>query len=304
MSTSVIVTCFNEEKYIVSAIESILSQTAADQICEILVVDDGSTDGSVDAVSGFEASHPLLIRAIKGTGKGPAAARNLALKQARGDYVAFLDGDDIWMPNRLELQHPYLDNSDLIGVVYGDVYNFRDDNLDDKWLMQSRRYSAGAISGSEYFVYDAPIYPSAALVRRSDLVAINGFNERHQGFGEDSELWIHLTQRSRIHHVGVPVAFKRIHGRNLSGNFHRHLGKLVLLGTEMSAIYPNLKPYLKQRNARLMANASFNHSSAGERLQGLKTALGAIIHNPRHSRGYKAALVAILPKWTRRSHHV
>ena len=97
MKISVILTAYNEEKYIAKAIESVLSQTLTD--LELIVVNDGSTDNTLNIINSFDDSR---IKVISHDNIGPGASRNRAMKIAEGEYVAFIDGDDWFSPDALE----------------------------------------------------------------------------------------------------------------------------------------------------------------------------------------------------------
>src|SRR5690348_923784 len=96
MKVSVIVPVFNKAPFVSRAIESVLIQHFTD--FELIVVDDGSTDYSIDIVSSYEDER---IRIIRQCNRGPGAARNTGIKHAKGDFIAFLDADDEWLPNYL-----------------------------------------------------------------------------------------------------------------------------------------------------------------------------------------------------------
>src|SRR3546814_65596 len=93
---SVVIPTYNRKKFIGTTLKSILAQQCTDY--EIIVVDDGSTDGTRESLASYGSS----VRILEQPNYGPGAARNLGLGEARGDYVAFLDSDDIWFPWTLE----------------------------------------------------------------------------------------------------------------------------------------------------------------------------------------------------------
>jgi glycosyltransferase involved in cell wall biosynthesis len=99
---SVIIPCFNAEQYIVAAVHSVLAQNWPN--LEIVVVDDGSSDHSAELVRNTFPE----VRLIQQTNQGVAAARNNGLTQAQGDWIAFLDADDIWLPGKLQAQYHQL----------------------------------------------------------------------------------------------------------------------------------------------------------------------------------------------------
>ncbi|MFA6055620.1 MAG: glycosyltransferase family A protein [Thermodesulfovibrionales bacterium] len=111
--TSVIIPVYNGERYLAEAIESVLAQTY--RPIEIIVVDDGSTDGSADVAKGFHDN----IRYVFQPNSGPPAARNTGLRMANGNVIGFIDADDLWSNNKLSLQLERLDNNSSAEIVLG-----------------------------------------------------------------------------------------------------------------------------------------------------------------------------------------
>lgn len=119
---SVVIPMYNSEKTIEQVLGSVISQTAISEIAEIIVVDDGSTDSSALLVEEFIRTHPtssiLLIRQPNG---GVSSARNHGIRIAKGEYIALLDSDDLWMPQKIERQLQILNNNPEI-VFLGSAY--------------------------------------------------------------------------------------------------------------------------------------------------------------------------------------
>jgi len=114
-TVTVILPVFNRERIVGRAVESALRQTyKAD---EIIVVDDGSTDGTSAVLETF--GNQLIV--LRQPNRGPYPARNLALRHAHGDYIAFLDSDDAWLPEKLEKQVSLLDSRPEVGLVFGNA---------------------------------------------------------------------------------------------------------------------------------------------------------------------------------------
>ena len=110
----------NEEKFIEEAIESVFAQTHKNW--ELLLVDDGSTDGSTELALRYARQYPEKVRYLEHEGHqnlGLGVSRNLAIQKAKGDYVAFLDADDIWLPQKLEKQVAILEANPEAGMVFG-----------------------------------------------------------------------------------------------------------------------------------------------------------------------------------------
>ena len=115
---SVIIPVFNNEKYLADAIESILSQKY--EPLEIIVVDDGSTDDTKSVAQRFD-----IVQYVHQSNNGPASARNTGLKIAKGEVIAFIDSDDLWSDNKLEVQLPLLTNIPYIEIVIGYTQRLR-----------------------------------------------------------------------------------------------------------------------------------------------------------------------------------
>jgi succinoglycan biosynthesis protein ExoO len=131
---SIIIPAYNTEKYIARALQSALEQTEKD--IEVIVVDDGSTDNTLEVIKSFLDKRIKLI--INGSNAGPSHARNCALREARGDWIAILDSDDWYAPERLAklLDAAYLQNADLVA---DDLYKIQDD-AEHPWCTQFSQY--------------------------------------------------------------------------------------------------------------------------------------------------------------------
>jgi glycosyltransferase involved in cell wall biosynthesis len=173
-SVSVVIPAFNAAGYVARAVESCLAQTYRPK--EIIVVDDGSSDGTSEIVAQF----PPPVRLIRQTNAGPAAARNHGAQVSTGDWVGLLDADDYWFPDKLRVQLEYADRPE-IGVIYSlfDTYAGRPDPLE--------------VGFSDLWDYNW-IGNSSALIRRSAFEAVGGFHEARALMSvEDYNLWIRLA---------------------------------------------------------------------------------------------------------------
>ena len=115
---SIIIPLYNKEKYIIDTLKSILYQDA--QNWECIIVDDGSTDGSLKAVNDFCNAHAGNWKIVTVLNGGQTKARNIGIRESSGKYLAFLDADDLWVTNKLSTQFEYLEaNPGVIGVLSG-----------------------------------------------------------------------------------------------------------------------------------------------------------------------------------------
>ena len=120
---SCVIPVFNGERFLREAIESILAQSY--ESVEIVVVDDGSTDGSREVAATFGAR----VRSISQENAGPAAAKNTGIEESTGAYLAFLDADDLWVPEKLELQMERFAARPELDISVGQVQNFWDEEV-------------------------------------------------------------------------------------------------------------------------------------------------------------------------------
>jgi glycosyltransferase involved in cell wall biosynthesis len=189
---SVIIPTYNHGAFLPAALESVKAQTCGP--IEIIVVDDFSTDDTEQIVA--RHSTPL-IKYIKVANNGIVArSRNVGAAEATADYIAFLDADDVWAPNKLELQLPHLADEAVAAVASDLTYSgARSYSVSrrGRGLRGYRDY------GNLEIVRDNPIATSSVLMRRADLERFGGFDEaREFRFIEDWELWLRLTVKRRV----------------------------------------------------------------------------------------------------------
>jgi glycosyltransferase involved in cell wall biosynthesis len=183
---SVIMPCYNAAQYVGKAIDSVLTQSHSN--LEVLVVDDGSTDGTASIVQGFDDPR---IQYIYQDNSGPAAARNNAMAVARGEYIAFLDADDIALPDRLAEQVKLIEDHPEASVVTSGFTWIDEHDCELPWNNHSWR-KLPDLNNLQNWLYDCPIVPSATMLRRSALLEAGGFDTTLHG-GEDWNLWLRLV---------------------------------------------------------------------------------------------------------------
>lgn len=168
------------------AIDSVLRQTFGD--FELIVVDDGSIDDTGEVVASIADPRITYIR-LSGTGQ--SRARNEGIARARGDWVAFLDDDDEWLPEKLEKQLALLPEMPGVGAVYGRMCVQTGDEF--RTPKNLDRLPSGDVSSS-MLKENMIVMPSVFMVRRDELVRVGGFDETLH-WGEDRDLWLRLAQQ-------------------------------------------------------------------------------------------------------------
>lgn len=199
-TVSVIIPVHNGERYLAEAIQSVLAQTLPPD--EIIVVDDGSTDASAAVAQSFGAPARVLIQA----NLGPAAARNLGVARACGDLLAFLDADDLWLPDKLARQMGALETDPACEAVFGRVENFISPEL-DATQRQILVQSANQV-GTHHI--------GALLIYRQAFRRVGDFEPRRR-HGEFIEWWARAL-RLGLRYTILPelVLRRRLHANNLT----------------------------------------------------------------------------------------
>lgn len=205
---SVIIPTYNRKAYLGQALDSLAAQTYRD--FEIIVVDDGSTDDTAE----FLRVRPESIRYFWQENAGPAAARNRGLKEARGQFVAFLDSDDLWQPSFLEATTQCLMRDKSVDVAF-----CRSVTIDDRGTVMANHGRRSAFGGD----ITAQLFASTFISTPTVLVRLNTVRE-HGGFdaslptNEDYDLWLRLSLRHRFGLVDEPLCLRRSHPGTQSRN--------------------------------------------------------------------------------------
>lgn len=214
---SVILPVYNRMSSVSRAIESVLAQTY--RPIELIVVDDGSTDASRDVVARFGSAVTLLVQPHAGA----YVARNLALRHARGELVAFIDSDDAWRPDRLARQVPLFDREE-VGLVFGDAAVVTPAGRTNRTMFGITAPRRGRVAW--HFALGNFVPTVTVLVRRDAL----GFFEEAP-LSADYLAWFRVALRYELDFVGDVVAEYTIHPGGMSQDLGRSLEARVQLFT-------------------------------------------------------------------------
>jgi len=203
-TVSVVIPAYNAERYIGETLQSVLAQTYRD--FEVVVVDDGSTDGTREIVRRYGER----VRLIEQPNSGPSAARNRGIREARGEFIAFVDSDDLWLPEKLTLQMP-LFADDEVGLVYcraarvdaeGRALNESSGRKPQGWVFED-------------FLLRNHCPTSGAVVRREAFERCGYFPE-DMVWAEDWHLWLRIAREYRFAAVEEVLTHHRVHGGALT----------------------------------------------------------------------------------------
>ncbi|NJM20678.1 MAG: glycosyltransferase family 2 protein [Richelia sp. SM1_7_0] len=246
---TVIIPTYNRAHLIKDAVESVLNQTYQD--FELIVIDDGSTDNTKEILTIYGNK----LRHIFQENQGRSAARNYGINLAKGEYIAFLDSDDVWFPDKLERQVAILESASSNVVLVHGYKCIVDQNLQPVrgWEFKLRNLYALAERGEETYenYLDSPcIFTSTILVKKKALLEINGYDISIQG-REDLDLYLRLLLKDYdFAFISEPALIQyRCHESNtdeISSNYsylqvyEKHLHECLKLGVQIEL--------LKQKN--------------------------------------------------------
>jgi glycosyltransferase involved in cell wall biosynthesis len=199
---SCVIPVFNGEAYLGEALDSVFAQTLPPT--EVIVVDDGSTDGTWDVVDRFGAR----VRYIRQDNQGPGAARNTGIALATGQLLAFLDADDLWLPQKLDRQvRRFAERADL-QVSVTKVRNFWIEELRaEAEAMRDHRLSADALPG---------YVPQTMLARREVFARVGRFDETLR-VGEDTDWFLRAADLgTEVELLPEVMVMRRFHRTNLT----------------------------------------------------------------------------------------
>jgi glycosyltransferase involved in cell wall biosynthesis len=206
---SVIIPARNAESFLGEALDSVFAQGVPDP--EVVVVDDGSIDATVSVAERYGRG----VRVIRQEASGSARARNRGLDATSGDLVAFLDADDLWVPDKTRLQLSLLDERPEIGLVFSDMVAFRGDRQEESTYFQQRGFT-GECTLSSIFLHDMISTPTVIL-RRACLEAAGRFDESLP-IGQDTDLWFRIALAHPFAVVNRPLVRRRFHDANVTRN--------------------------------------------------------------------------------------
>jgi glycosyltransferase involved in cell wall biosynthesis len=215
-SVSVIIPSYNTATFITETLDSVFAQTFKDY--EVIVVNDGSPDTPRLEI----VLEPYLSRIVylKQENQGPAGARNTGIRHAQGIFLAFLDSDDMWLPNFLAEQMKIFRSDPSLDLVYADTFFFRESPLIGTFV--TRRSSLkGAVTFENILTVKCQVQTSCTVVRKAAVMDAGLFDERFCG-AEDYDLWVRIAKHGgRMMRQNKVLGLYRVHSASLSANSER-----------------------------------------------------------------------------------
>lgn len=301
---SVVVPNYNREDLIVDALNSVFKQSY--RPLQLVIVDDGSTDGSVRSINTWISQHqtsdfePSLI--IQNNAGGNAA-RNKGIENSRGDYVAFLDSDDLWHTDKLTKQIIKLQSNEDFGAVYCGLQHI---NADDGTVIErvSRSYLQGNIL-NRLLIKDETAPTSTYLVKKAVFSEVGMF-DLSLAARQDWDMWIRVASRYKIAAVEeILVDYRHHSGLRTASDPQKEIKAYESIRSKYEDLIDSKGKYVRnaadaayhKRMARVFFHQNISYKNA------LKHALHALRLNPKDFDAYAVLIGMFLPKGIRRSLH-
>lgn len=252
-TVSVIIIFYNAGEFFTEAVQSVLNQTASDW--ELLLVNDGSTDGTDERARCYAAAEPARIRYLEhpdGVNLGMSATRNLGIRAARGEFICLLDADDAWMPEIIERQLAILQSQPEAAMVYGPVLRWY--GWTGKQEDQARDFVARPLDDYDCLLEPPELIrhilapgvgvPLGVMLRKQAILAVGGYENEFKGMCEDRAFFCKLCLCFPVYVASTTWYRYRQHAQSCvamsRGAYQRNLSRLVF--------YKWFQRYLKRQN--------------------------------------------------------
>ena len=289
MKISVIVTSYNQKSYLVEAIDSVLAQTL--QPCEIIIADDASSDGSQEVIEDYRRRYPDLIRPLcHRENQGIPRNRNSALQAVQGDYVTSLDGDDRFLPAKLEREAATLSENPGARICFSNYYYInRHGDRNGQWATAEDTVPTGDVFTQVF----ARAFPRGSLYR-SELIDVKlhrdvGLYDPQFEIYEDYELRIRLTKHGQVVHCPELLVEYRRHPGGISRvDFGFHLKVLQGILAKNKPLLEDLslgqrwqvQRRLSQRFSKLAGMTAASRLDSDKRSKALRYWLRSLRYDP------------------------
>jgi len=245
---SIVIPAYNKAEWTVRAVESVLGQTYPD--IEIIVVDDGSMDDTPGRLSRFGNK----IRYVPKANGGACSARNLGIRLATGEYIGFLDCDDMYLPQKVERSVDCLERNPRFGFVHTPVYYIDDNDTVLRACRLYRRRRQGWIAKD--LVRGNFICNSTPLVRKICFEKSGLFDESIF-IPADWDMWLRLAEQYETGYIGTPLTLYRISNNYIVNHLEQSIAEESMVVEK--AVSRNPRPYLHIKD-KLLSNVHYRHA--------------------------------------------
>jgi glycosyltransferase involved in cell wall biosynthesis len=290
---SVVIPSYNSARFVCEAVESALNQSYRPH--EVIVVDDGSTDDTVQVLDRFRGS----IRYVYRPNGGLSAARNTGIRESGGELIAFLDADDVWLPEKLKRQLACLAENPCAALVHSDVLYWDVATGQKTRQDRGRRHYVG--SCYERFFQGNRVTPSTILIRRDCLSRVGFFDEGiRRPTTQDYDLCFRIARSHELAYVDQPLIHYRLHGMNFSKRTREMLEDELYVVRKALAADPGLvervgRAVVNERLFRLLFGIGYHYYDDRDPSQARRHFLEALKYRPIDVYTWSLYLANLLP---------
>lgn len=255
-TVSINLCCYNSEKYLEETLQSIFAQTYTDW--ELVVVNDGSTDSTERIIRRHIADgRPIVYHSQANAGLGNA--RNKAVELSSGHFIALIDHDDVWRPEKLARQMPLLERQPAVGLVFSDceIIDSRGQVSGTYWQCWGKPYRGQVFA--DLLVND--FIPCLTAVLRKEVMTAVGLFRRELAIAEDWDLFLRVARRYPVDFVDKPLAMYRIHETNAFQSLERRYPEIITVTKEWMQRCPDLPQKVR---AKLRCNMAGYWNALGQ----------------------------------------
>jgi glycosyltransferase involved in cell wall biosynthesis len=291
-AVSIVLATFNRLELLRSSVDSVLSQTFRDW--ELIIADDGSDEPTKRFLESLASPGRVRVLWLDHSGR-PAVVRNAALREARGEYIAFQDSDDLWLPRKLEIQVASLRRNPERAWSHTRYRLVDVSGAPTAWMRRTGGWPTPAGWILDQLIRGETVIalPSVIASRRL-LHEAGGFDERLNDT-EDYELWLRLARRSEIDAVDELLTLVRRHGQHFSAKPIEafQAARIVIDRQLRSGDVEHLRSVLLRQRARVVVGLARSRAAAGHRRDALATLVAGARYFWRYPEFWRDALAAI-----------
>lgn len=261
--------CLNCEKHLRKAIDSVYAQTYRDW--EIIFWDNSSTDSSGEIAKSYDDK----LQYFRGDKTVPLGnARNLAVEKARGEYIAFLDCDDMWLPEKLEKQIKVLDSNSKVGLVYSDSYILKNGKKNKRTYFENCSPHKGIVFEKLLLLSETSNFiPQLTVIIKREIFEEIGYFKKEFKIGLDLELFLRVAEKYELDYVNEPLAIYRIHQGNFSHNVHIYVKEAFTIlkywEKKRPEIFTQNKDIFQKKRGNLLSELGNYYALRGDRKEAI-----------------------------------
>ena len=291
-TVSIIVPTLNDIEYISKALESIFVQSFKDY--EIIIVDGGSTDGTLEVLKQYEGK----ITFFRQKGKGVSQAKNEAIGRAKGEYITFLDADDLWYPEKLKVQIYFLNAHPEYGFCSSDVDFFNEEGIIINGAISREKNPRSGLVFDDLFCNNF-ISSATIFLRRNCFDKAGLFNESIF-FAEDTDMWLRIAKYFQLGYIPRILAKYRVHAQARTQQFDKHYASLERIYEKLIKDDPQYfskrKSLIRRAYYNLYRRWAYRYFEVKEYQLAREIYIRALKHQPSSFICWKYILATFLPK--------